>query len=258
VGDDYVLDGSKTWITNGGIADLALLFARDPALPAERPHRQICAFLVPTDTPGFSASPLVGQPLGHRAADHATLRLEACRVPVSAMLSSPGRGFHVAMEALDHGRLGVAAGAVGLGLACLDASVDFARRRRAFGHTLGEFEMIQAALADMSADLEAARLLVYRAAWLKDEGLPSSRATATAKLFATEAALKAADQAVLIHGSRGYSNRYPVERHWRDVKGMQIYEGTSHIQRIVIARHLLREADPADARSHRPSGPPGS
>lgn len=238
-GDHYVLDGRKIWITNGGIADVALVFARDPSLPAERPHRQICAFVVPTDTPGLVCTPLPWRTLGHRAADHAVLTFDGCRVPASARLGAPGGGFRVAMGALDHGRLGVAAGAVGVGRACLDASVAFARQRRAFGSRIGDFGMIQQALADMYADLEAAALLVAHAAELKMAGAPSTRATATAKLFAVEAALRAADQAVLIHGGRGYGNDVAVERHWRDIKGLQIYEGTSHIQRLIIARDLL-------------------
>jgi alkylation response protein AidB-like acyl-CoA dehydrogenase len=145
------------------------------------------------------------------------------------------------MQALDHGRLGVAAGAVGLGLACLDASIAHCRQRAAFGKRLGEFQMVQASLADTAADMDAARLLVQRAAWCKDARLPSTRATSVAKLFATEAALRAAGEAVLLHGARGYSSDAPVERHYRDIKGMQIYEGTSHIQRIVIARDLLAD-----------------
>jgi alkylation response protein AidB-like acyl-CoA dehydrogenase len=135
--------------------------------------------------------------------------------------------------------LGVAAGALGVAQACLDASVAFARTRRQFGKRIGDFEMIQASLADMAADVDAARLLVYRAAWMKQQGRPTTRETSIAKLFATEAAVKAASEAVLIHGGRGYSNLYPVERYYRDIKGLQIYEGTSHIQRIVIARELV-------------------
>lgn len=252
-GDDYVISGEKCWITNGGIADLALVFARDPEIshPPGRAYRQICAFLVPTDSPGFLREPMPGKELGHRSSDHARLRFEDLRVPASSLLGEAGKGFGLAMAALDHGRMGVAAGAVGLGQACLDASVDFARSRRAFGQRIGDFEMIQASLADMAAEIDAARLLVYRAAWTKDRGLPSTRATSTAKLFATEAALRAADQAVLIHGGRGYSNEYPVERHWRDIKGLQIYEGTSHIQRIVIARHLLGPEDPAPSKDSK-------
>jgi butyryl-CoA dehydrogenase len=234
--DSYVLNGEKIWITNGNIADLAIVFAtRDPAAR----HRGVCAFLVPTNTPGLRREPIEGQELGHRASDHARIVFDECRVPKSALLGEPGQGFKVAMSALDHGRLGVAAGALGVAQACLDACVAFSRTRRQFGKRIGDFEMIQASLADMAADVEAARLLVYRAAWLKQQGLPTTRETSIAKLFATEAAVKAASDAVLIHGGRGYSNSYPVERYYRDIKGLQIYEGTSHIQRIVIARELV-------------------
>jgi len=143
------------------------------------------------------------------------------------------------MSALDRGRLGVAAGAVGIAQACLDACVTFTRQRRQFGQRLADFEMVQATLAEMAASVEAARLLVYQAAWIKDQGLPGTKATSIAKLFATEAAMKAASDAVLLHGNRGYSNEYPVERYYRDIKGLQIYEGTSHIQRVIIARELV-------------------
>ena len=235
-GGSYVLNGEKIWITNGGIAHLAIVFAsRDRAAR----HKGICAFLVETDRPGFQREKMAGKELGHKASDHARIVFEECRVPKSALLGAPGEGFKVAMAALDHGRIGVAAGAVGVAQACLDACVAFARERRQFGKRIGDFQMIQAQLADMAADTEAARLLTYRAAWLKDQGQPSTQATSMAKLFATEIAVKAASDAVLIHGGRGYSNRYPVERYYRDIKGLQIYEGTSHIQRIVIARELL-------------------
>jgi len=235
-GDGYLLQGEKIWITNGGIADLALVFAtRDPSAR----QRGICAFLVEGDTPGLIREPMPGKELGHRAADHARLLFDGCRVPASSLLGAPGEGFTVALSALDHGRLGVAAGALGVAQACLDASVEFARARRQFGQRIGDFEMIQATLADMAADVDAARLLVYRAAWLKDQGQQATRETSIAKLFATEAAARAAGQAVLLHGGRGYSNEYPVERYYRDIKGLQIYEGTSHIQRIVIARDLI-------------------
>ena len=234
--DSYVLNGEKIWITNGNIADIAIVFAtRD----ASARHRGICAFVVDTATPGIRRETLPGKELGHRASDHARIVFEECRVPKRALLGAPGAGFKVAMSALDHGRLGVAAGALGVAQACLDASVAFARNRRQFGKRIGDFEMIQANLADMAADVDAARMLVYRAAWMKDQGLPSTRETATAKLFATEIAVKAASDAVLIHGGRGYSNEFPVERYYRDIKGLQIYEGTSHIQRIVIARELV-------------------
>lgn len=234
--DSYVLNGEKIWITNGNIAEVALVFAsRDRSAR----HKGICAFVVETNTPGFRREKMTGQELGHRASDHARIILEECRVPKSALLGEPGQGFKVAMSALDHGRLGVAAGALGVAQACLDACVSFARERRQFGQRIGDFQMIQATIADMAADVEASRWLVYRAAWLKQQGAPTTRETSIAKLFATEAAVKAASEAVLIHGGRGYSNDYPVERYYRDIKGLQIYEGTSHIQRIVIARDVI-------------------
>jgi alkylation response protein AidB-like acyl-CoA dehydrogenase len=167
------------------------------------------------------------------------MRFDNVRLPESAVLGSVGEGFKVAMSALDHGRLAVASGAVGILQACLDACVSFARSRRQFGKRIGDFEMIQQVIADMAADVEAARLLTRQAAWLRDAGQPNTQAVSLAKLFATEAAVRAADQAVLLHGSRGYSNEFPVDRFLRDSKGLQIYEGTSHIQRIIIARHLL-------------------
>ena len=234
-GESYVLNGEKIWITNGPGAHVAIVFAtRDKAAR----HRGICAFLVETDTPGLRREPMPGKELGHRASEHAHIVFEECRVPKSALLGAPGAGFKVAMSALDRGRLGVAAGAVGIAQACLDACVAFTKQRRQFGQRIADFEMIQASLADMAADVEAARLLTYQAAWMKDQGLPATKATSIAKLFATEAAMRAASEAVLIHGNRGYSNEYPVERYYRDIKGLQIYEGTSHIQRVIIAREL--------------------
>jgi alkylation response protein AidB-like acyl-CoA dehydrogenase len=235
-GDSYVLNGEKIWITNGNIAHVALVFA---TIDREARHKGICAFVVPTDTPGFNRVKMPGKELGHRASDHAHITLTDCRIPKTALLGGVGEGFKVAMSALDHGRLGVAAGALGVAQACLDACVDFTRNRRQFGKRIADFQMIQATVADMAADVDAARLLVYRAAWMKEKGLPTTKETSIAKLFATEAAVKAASEAVLIHGGRGYSNEYPVERFYRDIKGLQIYEGTSHIQRIVIAREIL-------------------
>ena len=234
--DSYILNGEKIWITNGTSARIAIVFAtRDPSAR----HRGICAFLVPTDTPGFQRERMLGKELGHRASEHVHITFTNCRVPKSALLGQPGEGFKIAMSALDRGRLGVAAGALGVAQACLDACIAYTKKRRQFGQRIADFEMIQATLADMAADVEAARLLVYRAAWLKDQGQPATKATSIAKLFATEAAMKAASEAVLLHGNRGYSNEYPVERYYRDIKGMQIYEGTSHIQRVIIARELV-------------------
>ena len=235
-GDHYVLNGEKIWITNGLSANVAIVFA---SKDRSARHRGICAFIVEPDARGFHREPMPGKELGHRASEHAYIMFKECRVPRSALLGAPGEGFKVAMSALDRGRLGVAAGAVGVAQACLDACIAYATQRRQFGQRIADFEMIQATLADMAADVEAARLLVYRAAWVKDQGLPATKATSIAKLFATEAAMRAASEAVLLHGNRGYSNEYPVERYYRDIKGLQIYEGTSHIQRIIIARELV-------------------
>lgn len=235
-GADYLLDGEKIWITNGNLAHLAIVFAtRDSAAR----HRGICALLVETDSPGMRRERMPGVELGHRASDHAHIIFEQCRVPASALLGEPGDGFKVAMSALDRGRLGVAAGAVGIGQACLDASVAWARERRQFGRRLGDFQMVQATIANMAADIAAARLLVYQAAWMVDRGQPATRAASIAKLFATEAAAKAASEAVSLYGNRGYSSEYPVERYYRDIKGLQIYEGASNIQRIILARDLI-------------------
>jgi len=238
-GDYYILNGEKIWITNGTSAHIAIVFAsRD--LTAR--HKGICAFLIATDTPGFYREPMPGKELGHRASEHVHITLKECRVHKTTLLGAPGEGFKVAMSALDRGRLGVAAGALGIAQACLDACIDYTTQRHQFGQRIADFQMIQATLANMAADVEAARLLVYRAAWMKDQGLPATKATSIAKLFATEAAMKAASEAVLIHGNRGYSNEYPVERYYRDIKGLQIYEGTSQIQRIIIARELVRRS----------------
>lgn len=234
--DQWVLNGEKIWITNALSAHLAIVFA---SMDRSLKHKGICAFLVETDTHGFEREPMPGKELGHRASEHAHITFKDCRVPTSAMLGAPGEGFKVAMSALDRGRLGVAAGAVGVAQACLDACVEFTTGRRQFGQRIADFQQVGATLADMAADIEAARLLVYRAAWAKDQGLPATKATSIAKLFATEAAVRAASQAVLLHGNRGYSNEYPVERYYRDIKGLQIYEGTSHIQRIIVARELV-------------------
>jgi alkylation response protein AidB-like acyl-CoA dehydrogenase len=239
-GGGFVLNGKKIWITNGSVADLGLVFA---SVDRAKRHKGVTCFLVPTDTPGFKREPMPGKELGHRGADHAVISLEDCRVPQEAVLGEVGGGFRVAMGALDHGRLGVAAGAVGILQACVDACVDFARQRRQFGQRVGDFQMIQERIANMVADLEAARWLTYRAAWQKDQGLRNTRETSIAKLFATEAAARHASEAVLLHGGYGYSNLFPVERYYRDIKGLQIYEGTSHIQRIIIARDVIGRED---------------
>jgi alkylation response protein AidB-like acyl-CoA dehydrogenase len=200
---------------------------------------------VPTRTPGVRALPLAGRELGHRASNHARLLLEGVRVPLDHRLGPPRGGHALAMEALERGRLNVAAGAVGAHRACLEEAVAFARSRRQFGQRVGDFQQVGAELADMDVELDAARLLTHQAARLMDQGLPHADAVAKAKLYATEAALRAATKAVQLLGSRGYSDEHPVERFYRDVVALTIYEGTSHIQRVILARSLLGKDEEA-------------
>jgi len=223
------ITGEKWWITNGTIADVAIVFART----SDDRHTGITAFLV-TD---IDAERMDDPELGHRGSLHARLHFDGTPGEV---LGGEGRGFEVAMSALDHGRLGVAAGAVGIHAACLDESLRFARSRRQFGRRIGDFQLIQADLADMATELEASRGLCERAAGLQDGGSADARrATSMAKLYCTEAASRAAGKAVVLLGARGYNNGNPVERHYRDIKGLEIYEGTSHIQRLIIGRDLV-------------------
>jgi butyryl-CoA dehydrogenase len=237
----YALNGEKIWITNGNIARIGIVFAKLDTLSAKKAHEQVTAFIVRLNNPDIERVRMPGQELGHRASDHAKIVFRDTFVSGNDVLGGEGMGFKVAMSALDHGRMGVAAGALGVHQACLDACIDFARERKQFGKPIGDFEMIQSMIAEMKASLDASRLLVYRAAWIKDQNLPTKLETSVAKYFATNAACKAASDAVLLHGGRGYSNEYPVERYYRDIKGLQIYEGTEHIQKIVIAREVLRE-----------------
>jgi alkylation response protein AidB-like acyl-CoA dehydrogenase len=240
-GNSYEVTGEKIWITNGNIARIAIVFAKLDSLQEKKSHEQVTAFIVRLNNPDIERMRMPGEELGHRASDHAKIVFRDTYVSEDLVLGGEGNGFKVAMSALDHGRLGVAAGALGVHQACIDACISFAKERKQFGKRIGDFEMIQSTLAEMKASLDASRLLVYRAAWMKDQGLPTKLETSIAKYFATEAACKAASEAVLLHGGRGYSNEYPVERYYRDIKGLQIYEGTSHIQKIVIAREILRE-----------------
>lgn len=235
-GDEVVLEGEKVWITNGGVADVALVFATtDPS----QGHRALECYVVPTETLGFETEAMPGRELGHRASDHARMTLRGVRVPRSERLGEAGRGFAVAMQALEGGRLNVAAGAVGVHRACLDESVSFARSRRQFGMRIGDFQQVGAEVAEMAVDLEASRLLTYQAARLRDQGLDASAAVSAAKLRATESALQAATTALKLHGSRGYTDELSLERHYRDVIALTIYEGTSHIQRLILSRGLL-------------------
>ena len=233
----YELSGAKIWITNGGVADVGLVFATvDPA----RGKDGITAFLLEMPCTGLRREPMLGKELGHRGSDHARLVFERCFVPDAAVVGKVGEGFAVAMHGLHCGRLSVAAGAVGIVRAALAATLTFARSRRQFGKPIAAFQMVQERIADMTIDLQAARALVWRCARRRDEGREVPADLAIAKLFATEAASRAADQAVLLHGGRGYSSEYPVERLLRDAMGLRIYEGTSLVQKLIVARELTR------------------
>jgi alkylation response protein AidB-like acyl-CoA dehydrogenase len=234
-GGDYVLQGRKVFVTNGREATLALVFAQtEPA----KSHRGISAFLVEKGTPGFVVTK-VEDKLGLRASDTAEFVFEECRVSVANRLGAEGEGFKIAMKALDGGRIGIAAQAVGIARAALEASVAYARERKSFGVPIGQHQMVQWMLADMATTVDAARLLTWRAATLKDRGQAYGTAASMAKLFASETAMRVATDGVQVHGGYGFIKEYPVERFFRDAKITQIYEGTSQIQRLVIARALL-------------------
>ncbi len=234
-GDHYVLQGRKVFVTNGRESTVALVFAQtDPA----RAHHGISAFLVEKGTPGFLV-PKVEDKLGLRASDTAEFVFEDCRVPVASRLGAEGEGFKVAMKALDTGRMGIAAQAVGIARGALEASVAYARERKSFGVPIAQHQMIQWMLADMATAVDAARLLTWRAATLKDGNRPYGTASSMAKLYASEMAMRVTTDAIQVHGGYGYVKDYPVERFFRDAKITQIYEGTSQIQRLLIGRAVL-------------------
>jgi alkylation response protein AidB-like acyl-CoA dehydrogenase len=228
----WKLNGQKQWISMGNHAKVALIFAQtDP----EKAHRGLACFLVPTESEGFSSSEIHGK-LGLKASDTAELSLSDVEVPEEAMLGEIGDGFKVAMSALDSGRFSVASGCVGISQGCVNASVQYAKEREQFGRPIGSFQLVQAMLADMIVDTEAARGLVWRAGWLKDNGKPSTTETSIAKLFATEAAVRNANLAIQVHGGSGYVDDHPVERYLRDARVATLYEGTSQIQKLIIGR----------------------
>ncbi|MFF4426159.1 acyl-CoA dehydrogenase family protein [Streptomyces sp. NPDC001549] len=231
-GDAYVLDGSKMFITNGTWADVVLLFARTGDEPG---HRGVSAFLVPTDTPGLTRREIHGK-LGLRGQATAELVLDGVRVPASAMLGPEGKGFSVAMSALAKGRMSVAAGCVGIAQAALDAAVSYAARREQFGRPIAHHQLVQELIADISVDVDAARLLTWRVADLIDRGQPFATESSTAKLFASEAAVRAASNALQVHGGYGYIDEYPAGKLLRDARVMTLYEGTSQIQKLLIGR----------------------
>ena len=233
--DHYVLDGTKTFITNGAEADTVVVFA---TVNKSLRHKGIISLIVDKGTPGFSVGKKERK-LGVRGSSTAELIFESCQVPVENRLGDEGSGFKVAMGAIDASRINVAAQAVGIARAGLEASLAYARDRQQFGQAISGFQAIQWMLADMATHVDAARLLAYRAAFLKNQGLPYLKEAAMAKLFAAEVAMNVTTKAVQIHGGYGYIKDYPVERYFRDAKIMEIYEGTSEMQRMTIARQLI-------------------
>jgi butyryl-CoA dehydrogenase len=233
-GDHYVLNGSKIFITNGGVAEIYIVFAlTDP----ERKHKGVSAFIVEKDFPGFKVGKKESK-LGIRSSPTTEIIFEDCIVPAENLLGEEGQGFKIAMMTLDGGRNGIAAQAVGIAQGALDAAVAYAKERHQFGKPIIANQGISFKLADMATAVEAARLLTYQAAWLESNGLPYGKASAMAKLFAGDTAMKVTTEAVQIFGGYGYTKEYPVERFMRDAKITQIYEGTQEIQRLVISRML--------------------
>jgi alkylation response protein AidB-like acyl-CoA dehydrogenase len=238
-GTHYVINGRKSWVTSGPVADFVVLFTMTEP---EKKHRGITAFLIETDKPGFIRGKKEPK-LGIRASATSELVFENYECPVENVLGQPGGGFKIAMTVLDAGRIGIASQALGIAEAAYEASVQYARERHAFGEPIGHFQMIQQKIADMKTRIEASRLLIYNACAAKERSkVTGERYTleaSIAKLFASETAMYVTDEAVQIHGGMGYSKEHPVERYYRDARITRIYEGTSEVQRMVIARHEL-------------------
>jgi alkylation response protein AidB-like acyl-CoA dehydrogenase len=235
-GEAYVLNGTKNWITNGSTADVVLVMA---ATDKTKGAKGISTFIVERGTPGFSVAKKERK-LGIRSSDTVSLSFADCRVPAANRLAEEGEGFRFAMKTLEGGRIGIAAQALGIAQGCLDASIRYAKDRKAFERPIAELQAIQFKIAEMAVNVDAARMLVYKAAALKDAGEPFGPEAAMAKLFASRISVEAALEAIQIHGGYGYVREYLVERYLRDAKITEIYEGTSEIQRIVIARSLLK------------------
>jgi butyryl-CoA dehydrogenase len=237
-GDHYVLDGNKVFITNGTDADLALVFATvDPA----KKHKGITAFIVPADTPGYSHG-VHEYKLGVNASGTTELAFEGMKVPVSQRVGEEGDGFKIAMSTLDGGRIGIAAQAVGISQGAFEEALQYSKEREQFGRPISKFQAIQHYLADMSTELDAARLMTWKAAWAKDNRKRFTLEAAQAKLYASEVAQRVTNKALQIHGGYGYIREYNVERYFRDARITEIYEGTSEIQKMVIADWVLNKS----------------
>jgi len=232
----WVINGTKNWITNGPVADVCVLFTMNDKAAG---HRGITAFILPMKTPGVRVGP-PDDKLGIRGSKSSQIFLDDVRLSQGHVLGEVGGGFKVAMSTLDGGRIGIAAQAVGIARAALEDALAYAQQRRTFGKPIAQHQAIQFKLADMATEVDAARLLTLRAAWLKDQKLPYGKEASMAKLYASDVANKAAREAIQIFGGNGYVTEFPVERHFRDAKITEIYEGTSEIQRLVIAGHLAK------------------
>ena len=236
-GDHYLINGTKVFITHGAYADVINLIARTGP---EKGNKGLSAFIVERGTPGFSVGSREDK-MGLRASNTVELIFEDCRVAKENLIGRPGLGFKVAMSALDSGRIGIASQAIGISRACLDEAIRYARERRQFGRSISSFQAIQWMIADMATGIEAAHLLSMSAALRKDQGVPFTKEASMAKLFSSESANRTAYLALQIHGGYGYTKEFKVERLYRDARATTIYEGTSEIQRLVIARELLKE-----------------
>ncbi len=237
-GDDYVLNGNKVFITNGTHADIALVFA---TIDLEKKHRGITCFIVPADTPGYSHG-VHEFKLGVNASGTTELAFDNMRIPAKNRLGGDGEGFKVAMSTLDGGRIGIAAQAVGIARGAFEEALIYSQQREQFGQHLSDFQAIQFYLADMATELDAGRLLTWKAAWLKDQGKRYTLEAAQAKLFTSEMSQRVTNKALQIHGGYGYTKEYNVERYFRDARITEIYEGTSEVQKMVIADWVLNKA----------------
>jgi alkylation response protein AidB-like acyl-CoA dehydrogenase len=234
-GNHYIVNANKVFVTNGGVADICLIFARTNP---EGGHRGISVLVAERGTPGFVVGDLEDL-CGMRANPVTSIRLYDCRVPVDNLIGKEGMGLQIGLKALDTGRMGIAAQALGIAQAAFDEALRYAKERHQFGVPIAKHQAVQMMIADMATQVDASRLMVYRAALMSDQGRPISEVAAKAKLFASETACKVTDLAVQVHGGYGYSKSYPVERYYRDARVTRIYEGTSEIQRVVIARSIL-------------------
>jgi alkylation response protein AidB-like acyl-CoA dehydrogenase len=234
-GDEWVLNGSKTFTTHASVGQVAVLFA---TTDTAKKHHGVSAFIVEASTPGYGVGKHEDK-LGMRASDTSEVVLQNCRIPAGNLVGEEGRGFKDAMKVLDGGRISIAALAVGTAAGALDHAVGYAREREQFGRPIGSFQSVQNMIADMGTDVDAARLLTYRAGWLKDQGKDTTRESSMAKLFASETSVRVTNDAIQVFGGYGYVKDYPVEKYYRDAKLNTIGEGTSEIQRLVIARQIL-------------------